>query len=85
MGERPEGYTLERVDTNGNYSKDNCIWATSVIQNQNKRDTVLNPKLVLELREAYKTKPNYRELSRIFGLHPRTISDAIQRKTWKNI
>lgn len=28
MGKRPEGLTLERIDPNKNYSKDNCKWAS---------------------------------------------------------
>lgn len=37
MGERPEGYTLERVDVNGDYCKGNCIWADMETQANNKR------------------------------------------------
>ena len=37
MGECPEGYTLDRIDTNGNYEPGNCRWATQKTQNRNKR------------------------------------------------
>lgn len=37
MGERPDSYTLDRVDTNGNYSPENCQWADGSNQGFNKR------------------------------------------------
>lgn len=37
MGDKPEGLTLERVNTNGDYEPSNCKWATWKEQHQNQR------------------------------------------------
>jgi hypothetical protein len=41
MGERPEGKTLDRIDSHGNYEPGNCRWATVVEQRKNRRDCVV--------------------------------------------
>lgn len=40
MGDKPEGMTIDRIDNNKGYSKENCQWATMKHQNRNKRDTL---------------------------------------------
>ena len=37
MGERPNGLTIDRIDVNGNYCKDNCRWADRLTQSINCR------------------------------------------------
>lgn len=86
MGKRPEGKTIDRIDTNGNYEPGNCKWSTDGEQARNKRNSQmkkLTPENIVYIKETYspiKRGRGSNALAKQFGVHKRIIL-AIVRGT----
>ncbi len=80
------GLMLERVDNNGEYSPDNCGWATRAMQNRNKRPTEVMQRAkdsADEIRRLYSSGDyTQSELGRLFTLDQTTISLIVTGKRW---
>ena len=61
MGEPPKDTSLDRIDNNGNYCKENCKWSTREEQSNNRRNNVIVSidGVTYKLKDAYNIfKPN---------------------------
>jgi len=76
MGDPPKGYTLDRLNNNGNYCKKNCRWATPSEQARNRRTNTLitlgnKTKLLIEWLEEFKmSRETYYSRIKKSGLTP---------------
>lgn len=78
MGDRPsDKYSLDRINTNGNYEPENCRWATSSEQNHNRRSN--------RWIEHNGTKLILADWARKFGTSPSNVLTMMKRKPFNDI
>jgi hypothetical protein len=85
MGERPEGMTLDRIDSTKGYEPSNCRWATSTTQNRNSANTKLTAEKVREIRRRASNGERVGKLAAEFDVNHSLISVVISRRTWKDV
>lgn len=71
MGERPAGTSLDRINNNGNYCKENCRWATKKEQMNN-----MSSNRLITYKDTTRTLQEWADFT---GLKRKTISCRLDR------
>jgi hypothetical protein len=85
MGVRPEGKTLDRIDYERGYCKQNCRWATNIEQATNKRGVKLKPLKVAEIKRLLTTHMKQSRIAKKFGVAQSAISNIKRGVSWKEV
>lgn len=84
-----EGLTLDRIDNNKGYSKENCRWSTKAVQARNRNKQITNTsgfigvsKAILKDKIKYESRirVNYKNI--FFGLYDTAEEAAIAREVY---
>lgn len=84
MGPAPSpNHSIERINVNGDYCKENCCWLLKELQPRNTRSTKLNMAIAEEIRQVYaQGNVSYSQLEQKYGVCKSSISQVIRYLIW---
>lgn len=83
MGKRPDGMTLDRIDNNLGYSKENCTWATHIDQTQKQEKNKLRNGVHGIVRADRESGMTYDAIAKKHGISKTTAHRCCAGLTWK--
>ena len=85
MGEKPDGKTLDRIDGDKGYCKENCRWASDWQQGQHRSNAKIDPEMFPELILRRGQGWSMKELAEEYGVLYCTMKAVFNRRipNWK--
>ncbi len=83
MGLRPTGMTLDRVDNDGDYTPENCRWASRSDQMRNTRATKLEAHEPAQVRWLVGLGYRRDDVAAFFGIAENTVSRIVRGELWR--
>lgn len=80
MGERPEETTLDRIDSELNYTPDNCRWADKYTQSRNRSNVRRRRERDFMILEHIEMGETVSDISETLGIKKYFIYGAVSRK-----
>lgn len=85
MGERPKGMSIDRIDANKGYCKENCRWADCTTQARNRPGfVVLDFDKAVELTVRFHRGELRKNLAKEYGLSEGSVGDITRGRSWKD-
>ena len=81
-----DGLQIDRINNDLGYSPENCRWATSAENSQNRGSTRLTKENVAEIRSLLSQgQGTHASLASRYGVCPATISHVASGRNWRNV
>lgn len=82
MGARPDGFSLGRIDPNGDYEPENCEWQSAAKQARTRRNNKLNEPRAKAIRNGLAGSTT---TARIYGVSKTMVRHIRTNKEWANV
>ena len=82
MGECPDGHSIERIDVNKGYSKDNCKWIPESEQPRNTRKSKLTMSDAMQIKALVAAGGHAPSIAKQYGVDRTMVNKIVRGESW---